>query len=123
MHTREEAKEVSGDRSVQCDVCLKYLSGPGYLERHKRKHTKEPLPYQCHQCPKSFVRMESLKKHMIMCGRSSKELPELIGNPNGEGAANFPEIMEDDSQVVSCEIKIEEPDCTDQDRVEVELDY
>ena len=56
-----------GERSFQCDICLKRFKRPDALKNHKRTHLDEnerKLLYKCEICEKGFIKKYKLNRHM-----------------------------------------------------------
>jgi KRAB domain-containing zinc finger protein len=47
-----------------CETCGKICQSKGYLEVHKRFHTKEK-PFKCSHCPKSFYSLHHIQSHEL----------------------------------------------------------
>lgn len=62
VFSQEHMKTRSSDRPFQCNICGKYFSKKGVLNRHMRTHTGE-RPFECDVCGKCFGERSILKKH------------------------------------------------------------
>lgn len=60
MHIQRHAAIMS----FKCPICAKAFSGEKCLASHMRVHTAIEGPHRCKQCPKTYLRMSSLKRHI-----------------------------------------------------------
>lgn len=50
--------------SLKCPICAKAFSREKSLTAHMRVHTVGEGPHRCRQCPRTYLRMSSLKRHI-----------------------------------------------------------
>jgi KRAB domain-containing zinc finger protein len=48
-----------------CDICNRSSTTPAELKRHSIVHKEKRTKMNCEQCPSSFIRKETLERHMI----------------------------------------------------------
>ncbi|OQV15474.1 Zinc finger protein rotund [Hypsibius exemplaris] len=56
-------KTLSG-RKFPCKMCNQVLESKAEFQMHNQSHMREPKPYRCSQCPKSFANSSYLSQHM-----------------------------------------------------------
>ncbi|XP_031626544.1 zinc finger protein 2-like [Contarinia nasturtii] len=75
-HRNPKAKAERPPKTAKiltCEICQKVFDKQGTLNKHKKRHNKEPTRYMCDHCGEEFENSHILRRHLSSVHKISKK--------------------------------------------------